>query len=399
MSSQYLAFLEELSDVSWIAYDTEFISEGRYQPDLCLVQVATAKGLYLIDALRIEDLSEFWRLLCRDSVLPIAHSCRSELEFCFRSISRIPPRMFDVQLAAAFVGLGYPLNFKSLVQEVVNIDIPKTETRSDWTRRPLLTSQLDYAIEDVIYLREIADVLGERLNKRKRQDWFEEEMRSYCQEMESSFSDGQWHKLVGKRNLSSNELAIVRELWRWRRQRAITRNCTPNRILRDDVIIELARRGSWDPNRIAVVRSLNSTATSTLVQQLSECIKRAVSLDDAEKPHDEQHSSYPQYAMATQFLNVLMAQYCQHRGVAPKLCFTAEELRKAIASHEGLLPENEISRLNQGWRREFIGDYLKKILEGRYVMQFSNDLEHNPLRLVEHAMSSKTIEKESKPQS
>ena len=99
-------FLDENENATWFGYDTEFISEGRYLPELCLVQVATEFGNYLLDPLKLNDLNPFWERLCREDTLTIAHACRSELEFGFRAIKRFPAKIFDVQLAAAFVGYG-----------------------------------------------------------------------------------------------------------------------------------------------------------------------------------------------------------------------------------------------------------------------------------------------------
>ena len=133
-------FLAENEDADWIGYDTEFISEGRYLPELCLVQVSTPHGNYIIDSLIVDDLTPFWERVCRDDTVSLVHACRSELEFCYRSIKRFPSRIFDVQLAAAFVGLGYPLNFKTLASVTINVDLDKSETLTDWRQRPLLAS-------------------------------------------------------------------------------------------------------------------------------------------------------------------------------------------------------------------------------------------------------------------
>ena len=186
---ELLRFLDETDKATWIGCDTEFISEGRYQPDLCLVQVSTELGDYILDPLSIHDLTPFWERFCRDDTLAVTHACRSELEFCFRAVKRMPSKIFDVQLAAAFVGFGYPLNFKSLADQTIHVNLEKSETLTDWSRRPLLSSQLKYALQDVCYLWKIVESLQRRLDAQKRTDWFQREMAEYTESLKTAFTE------------------------------------------------------------------------------------------------------------------------------------------------------------------------------------------------------------------
>ena len=380
-------YLEEIESATWIAYDTEFISEGRYQAELCLVQVATEFGDALLDPLKIPDLRPFWERLCQDGAISIAHSCRSELEFCYRALGRLPSRLFDVQLAAAFVGFDYPLNYKSLVHATIGVSLAKNETRTDWSRRPLTSGQLDYALHDVCHLKQIADFLTRKLEETGRTAWFLEETRDFCRSLEASFTDEHWQKLLGSKPFTSDEMAIVRELWRWRRRKALNRNIPPARIFRDDLIVELAKRKTGDPLRIAAVRGVNGSPDSTLVQELSAAIDDALSLPAEEKPKLSARPSYPQYALATQLLGILVNQYSARRGISPRLVSTTTDVRQAIAAREGTLPASETPRLLTGWRAKFLDDFIGDCLDGRFAMRFSNDLESLPLQLIDRQAS------------
>ena len=217
--SKFYFFLDEIENAKWIAYDTEFISEGRYLPELCLLQVATEVGNYLIDPLSIPDLTPFWERLCDGRSISIVHACRSELEFCYRAIKKFPSELFDVQLAAAFVGLGYPLNLKTLAQQTVKVQLAKSETLTDWRKRPLLISQLDYAIHDVCHLHGIYENLRGQLVDRGRLDWFQDETAEYCQELKASLDDNEgWRKLHGVKGLTRTELRTLRMAARTRVQ-------------------------------------------------------------------------------------------------------------------------------------------------------------------------------------
>ena len=375
-------FLDEIEKATWIGYDTEFISEGRYLPELCLVQVATEMGNYLLDPLKIHDLNPFWERLCREDTVSIVHACRSELEFCFRAIKRFPARVFDVQLAAAFVGYGYPLNFKSLACETIQVSLEKSETLTDWKRRPLLSSQLRYAINDVCHLRRIAEFLRKNLDARGRMDWFEQEMIEYAESLKFSFTEERWRKVVGSKLSSGDELTVFRDLWIWRQTKALAKNTPPTRILRDDLLISLAKLHTADPERIAVMRGVSGLPQSQMVRELSEVIKKALNTPEEEKPRTTNHN-YPVYKLATQLVGVLLVQYCHRRDISYHVVTTTADIRQAIAEHEGTLPANEKSRLTSGWRAEFLGDFLTNVLNGRYAMQLTDNLDEHPLRLID----------------
>lgn len=375
-------FLDEVDGVSWVGYDTEFISEGRYIPELCLVQVATETGVYLLDPLSIRDLNPFWDFLCRDGVTSIAHACHSELEFCFRAVGRFPSKIFDVQLAAAFVGYGYPLNFKTLASETVGVNLAKAETLTDWKRRPLLNGQLRYALNDVCHLKKIADFLKDKLETERRVDWFAQETGEMVEALRERFTEENWRKISGSRLVDSNELAIQRELWRWRREKALAKNIPPGRVLRDDVLINLAKLRVADPESIATLRGVRGTSGSQQIQEIAKVIRFALDLPENEKPKAV-NNNYPTYKLATQLVGVLVAQFCHHRQISYQVVATSSDIRRAIAQHEGVLPETETCRLSRGWRLEFLGSFLNNVLNGRYAMQLTGNLDDEPLRLID----------------
>ena len=379
---ELLRFLDETDKSTWIGCDTEFISEGRYHPDLCLVQVSTETGDYILDPLTIRDLTPFWERFCREDTLAVVHACRSELEFCYRAVKRLPPKIFDVQLAAAFVGFGYPLNFKSLVAQTIRVNLEKSETLTDWSRRPLLSSQLQYALQDVCYLGQIVETLQRELDAQGRSDWFHQEMAEFADSLKTTFVDESWRKISGPTIKTRTELATVRELWRWRRDRALARNTPPHRVMRDDLIVALAKRHSADPERVAVTRGLNGKADSPWIREICGVIQKALDLPEDQKPKLETNN-YPVYKIASQLVCLLLTQYCQRRKISPSVVVTTRDVREAIAARQGTLPADIKPRLRTGWRAEFLGEFLDNVLNGRYAMQITGDLEENPLRLID----------------
>ncbi|MDR2642989.1 MAG: HRDC domain-containing protein, partial [Planctomycetaceae bacterium] len=236
-----------LRDVPAIAYDTEFISEGQYSSLLCLVQVAAGGIHAIIDPLAIGNLDPFWNLICNGDREVIVHACRCEMEFCHRAIGVLPKRLFDVQLAAAFTEAEYPIGFRSLLDRTLHIDLPKEESRTAWNKRPLTARQIEYAIGDVLYLEQIAEILKQQLTNSNRLHWYESEISEMQSRLVHDFTNVRWRHISKASSLNSRELAILREVWIWRDQVARKRNSPPARFLRDDLLIELARRKTSDP--------------------------------------------------------------------------------------------------------------------------------------------------------
>ncbi len=183
------SLIDRLHDAPVIAFDTEFISENNYRPKLCLVQIAAGNTHALVDPLSSGDLAPLWELFCDGRREIVVHACRSEMEFCFRAIGKMPARLFDVQLAAGFLGCDYPGGYGSLLEYFLKVKLPKAESRTVWDKRPLTALQIDYALGDVQYLQRLAEskksvwpIWGEVLGMKKKWDG----SSSICEPVSSS---------------------------------------------------------------------------------------------------------------------------------------------------------------------------------------------------------------------
>jgi ribonuclease D len=271
-------FCQELADAPSISFDTEFVSEHTYRPQLCLVQVAAGDRLAVIDPLPIRDVTPFWKLLAAPGHETIVHAGREELLFCAAAVGRPPERLFDVQIAAGLVGFDYPAGYGSLISKLLGQRLHKGETRTDWRRRPLSTDQIEYALDDVRYLQEIAKRLRARLDQLGRTGWMDSEMAAWQSDVEATRSNERWWKVSGTSGLSRRSLAVVRELWRWRESEAEKRDCPTRRVLRDDLIIELAKRRSPDVKQIRAVRGMERGDLQRALPQLAAAVGRALAL-------------------------------------------------------------------------------------------------------------------------
>ena len=194
-SSQLLDLCDSLAGASIIAFDTEFVSEDRYEPELCLLQVADGKQNYIIDTLSVEDVTPFWQKLVSGDHITLVHSGREEFRFCLSGVGSYPGNWFDVQLAAGMVGLEYPAAYGTLCSRLLRVSLGKGETRTDWRRRPLSQQQLDYAVQDVLHLDNLHVELTRRLEKLDRRNWFDQEMSDWLKSQESLINGERWRSV------------------------------------------------------------------------------------------------------------------------------------------------------------------------------------------------------------
>ncbi|MDR0327981.1 MAG: HRDC domain-containing protein [Planctomycetaceae bacterium] len=362
-----------------IAYDTEFISEGKYQPELCLVQIAAEGVVALVDPLTIPDLSPLWKLFCDGKREIIVHASRSEMEFCHRSIGRMPPKLFDVQVAAGFVGNDYPMGFSSLLKHFLHVSLRKTESRTTWNLRPLTPIQIEYALDDVRYLEALRRVIKTQLIEQERLDWYYEEIEQIKQNFQTYFETPQWRSLPKISGLPPRELAILRELWFWRDEMARQRNIPASRAFRDDLLVELSRRRTSEEKRIAALRGMQRQDLARILPDIVVAISRGLALEEHELPLPPLRTSYPQYTVLSQVLYAVLGSICKQNRIAPLLVGSPNDIRELIAAELGTLPETVAPRLATGWRNSLIGTLLYDLLHGRKSLQINYNSADEPL--------------------
>jgi ribonuclease D len=377
---QLAKFCDELAKADRIGIDTEFVSEDTFRPELCLVQVATADRLAVIDPYHAGDLSLFWQVLADGDHATVVHAAREEVNFALHAVDRLPAQLFDTQLAAGFCSLEYPSSYGSVVTKFLDCQPNKGEQRTDWRRRPLSEAQIDYALEDVRYLLPLHDELRSQVEASNRLSWLTEETATWLADLQAARERPRWRKVSGIGNMSLRSLAIVRELWTWRQQEAERRNVPPRRVLRDDLIVELAKRKSDQLDKIRAIRGIQQSVSRQLMQPLAACIRRGLDapLDDLERePHDSMPS---QLNLLGQFLSPALTSICRRANVATSLAGTASDVRDLIAYRLNFgRPSDEAPLLARGWRAELVGHLIDDLLAGRKSIRIDDPLSEKPL--------------------
>jgi ribonuclease D len=378
--SQLAHLVTRLAAHPHVAFDTEFVSEHTYRSQLCLIQVAAPGILAVIDTLKVRELDSFWRLLTEPERTTVVHAGREEMGFILHAIQARPARLFDVQVAAGLVDHDYPAGYASIVRRFLNVQTNKGETRTDWRQRPLSPAQLDYALDDVRHLEQLWNKLEGKLEAAGRTAWMQEEMATWQNDVEESFTRKRWRRISGLNGLPRRELAIARELWHWRDQVAESRDMPPKRVLRDDLIVELCKRKSADPAQIGAIRGMQRSDLRHIMNGLSEAIARGLACPEEDLPGGERHRAPPsQLAVLGQFLATAIAGNCRKEKISPALVGTAADMRDLLAFKLGYHEEERPPLLASGWRADFVGSLVDDLLSGKAALRIGDVHAPDPL--------------------
>lgn len=372
-------YCRRLAGSAVVGLDTEFVSEYTYRPRLCLAQIVDDRGeVALVDAVAIEDLDPLWKTLAEGDREIILHAGRSEMEFCLRAAGRLPANVFDVQIAAGLAGIDYPASYGSLISRILGVKSSKHETRTDWRRRPLSARQIDYAVDDVRHLRPLRDALGQRLESLGRVEWLREEMAHWRQQIEHDLTREHWRRVSGNSGLDRRALAVLRELWRWREGEAARRDKPVRHVLRDDLLVELARRKTADPKRIRSVRGLERGDLQRRFGEMARHIQQALDLPDDECPVKVAIQETPQLAVLGQFLFSALGSVCREKSIAPSMVGTPNQVRELVAHRLYGHPAHPPA-LARGWRAEVVGNLFEELLAGKKSVRITDPASDHPL--------------------
>ena len=352
------------------AFDTEFVSEDTFEPVLCLVQVATDERLAVIDPLALGDMSPFWEVVNDPASSLIMHAASEDLRICRFQTGSVPRRLFDVQIAAGLVGFGYPLSLGNLVSQALKVVVHGGETRTDWRRRPLSSSQLRYALDDVRYLLELADLLEGQLRALDRIDWAEAEFASFTDSIQNRAEDERWRRLPGLHQLNRRGLEVARRLAEWRVEEARRTNRPVRQMLRDDLLVAIAKRQPTSRRDLEALRDFNRPHLMSKSGVFLDAIAEALKLAPEQLPEPAtRREEGPGLTMVVNLLSAALSQCCAQNRVASSIVGTTSDLKDLIRWHVLNRPEGQRPALAQGWRDEVCGESLLDVLSGRVTFR------------------------------
>ncbi len=360
--SELQAFTQRLQGRNWLAVDTEFLRERTYFPRLCLVQVASDSEAACIDPLAIEDLSPLRDLLLDPAVAKVFHAARQDLEIFLQLWGELPRPVFDTQPAAALLGIGDQVGYGNLIQSLLGVNLPKDHSRTDWSRRPLDKAQLRYALDDVIYLGRAYLEIRRRLESLGRLDWLAPEFEQLTDPATYAMEPmAMWKRVKGRQHLKGARLAVLQQLAAWREKQAQQRDLPRRWLLKDDVLLELARRAPTNLKALARVRGVEQALVKREGDQLLALIRQGLETPRENWPREK---SRPTKLSASQeaTLDILTAALriiADEAGLSPQLIASRKDLAALLHG----MPDGALLR---GWRKKLAGEPLQKLLQGEW---------------------------------
>ncbi len=363
-----------------VAFDTEFLSESTYRPKLCLLQFATPQEAVAVDPLAVEDLSRWWEMMADPDVPVIVHGGREEIRFCLREGGVTPRNVMDVQISQGLLSRGYPLGYSHLVQRVLGTNVHGKHTRSDWSRRPLAPQQVEYAVEDVMYLPAVWARQRSILEQLGRMEWVRSECERFIAQLAEEPPRGDWRRVSGWTRLTRRELAVLAALYEWRDREAEARDRPPRLIFRDDLLIEIAKMQPTTPEELFHVRGLERRDYRRHTEAILEAVRRAQALPEEDLPHKPSaHTPLPDTEALGKLLSIALANRCAELSVSTGLVGTAADLQDLIRWHIHQRRQGPPPRLMQGWREEVCGDLLADLMDGKVTLRVTDPTSDHPL--------------------
>ncbi len=369
--SELKKICEDLSNASYIAIDTEFLRDKTYYAKLCLIQIASLEvEAFAIDPIANPDidLSPFFDLMFNEKILKIFHAGRQDLEIFFHLTGKIPTPIYDTQIAAMVCGYGEQIGYNNLVKHITGHEVDKTNQYTDWSRRPLTDKQLAYALDDVIYLVKIYESISATLKKEGRETWVKEEMEELNNPLIYNIDKNEiWRRIKVKTN-KPRVLTCLKELAAWREVEARKRDIPRPRIIKDDILANIAMHLPKDKKQLARIRGVSDDfANGSYGSKVLKIIEKSKDVADIDAPKLKNKKAISKSAKSIlEMLRMLLKIRSNHFNVVPKLVASASDLEEIAIS------DNPDTHSIKGWRKEVFGDLAMKLKKGEIAITIKN---------------------------
>ena len=351
-----------------LAIDTEFIRDNTYYPILCLVQIAGEDFAAAIDPLSEIDMNPIWDLLSNEKILKIFHSGRQDIEIFLNLTGKIPKPIYDTQIAAMFCGLGDQVSYDGLVNKFLGLTISKESQFSNWLQRPLTNKQLQYALSDVNYLIKIFPLIKKIIKETNREEWVEKEFQYIKNEKIYNINPKEvWQKIKIK-NAKREVLNILKYLAEWREIECKKRNLPRNRLIRDEILVNISQLKPSDIFSIKKIRGIPKILCDKDLNEILKIIEISRKIEPLKWPKIPKHSKKINVNKTSLDLLKLLLSYCsQKSGLAEKLIADADELRLILDGQKDGLA------VFRGWRHEIFGKFVNLLLEGKIAFTIKDN--------------------------
>jgi ribonuclease D len=367
---ELINFCDAAKKAGLIGIDLEFIPENTYYPRLALVQVVHADTCKLIDPLGTLDLTPLDNLIHDPDVTKVVHAGSQDMGIFYHRSGLLPQNVFDTQIACSFINMGAQISYGGMVQELFDVILPKTQSYTNWLKRPLTENQEKYAIEDVQFLLPAYHKIQKQLHSQNRTSWASEEFDIYG---DPSFyqidPDRALYKVKNRNRVKNKNLAVLQQLAAWREKTARKKNLPRKRILHDDTLVEIALKTPQSQNTLLSLRCTDLHNVKRNADALLKAVRSGLSRPDIPEQKKQKHQPLSEKQKhLVDFLLFCLKSHCTEQGVAPQRAASKNDIEQFVLHLDNQTDSKNI--LMTGWRREFAGEMLYECLNGNKTVSF-----------------------------
>ncbi len=357
---------EQFSDSEFICVDTEFHRETTYYPELALIQIGNEQQCVCIDPLALDSIEPVLALFRNENILKVFHAPGQDLEIFHNAYQMLPKPIFDTQIAASLLGYGEQIGYAALMKICLNADIDKSQTRTDWMKRPLSSKQIEYAAGDVIYLAQAFPQMRQQLQELRRLEWLKEDFAALSNAANFDVDiDNMWRKVKGVQRMHGVQLAILQALASWREQQAMQRNIPRRRMLPDDALLDIAKQQPANAQAIKSLRSLQKTRLQTSDSEaLFAALQQGLALPKSQWPQlPKKYKLNAQQEAQVDALSAVLKLLSSKHNIHHSSIASRKQL-------EALIRGERDGEVLSGWRKIHAGQQLLDFINGK--MQLTN---------------------------
>ena len=357
----------QLREAPAVGIDTEFMRERTYYARLCLIQLATDDVAAIVDPLSIEDLSPLCDLFADQAVAKVLHAGSQDLEIFYRVCDLAAAPVFDTQVAATLAGFPQQVGYGALVQEMFGVKLDKGDSYTDWAKRPLSDTQVEYALNDVRYLPEMYRRLMAQLEDGGRVDWLAADFERLADPATYEIvPEEQWRRVKRISSLNRRQLAVAREVAAWRETQAMRRDVPKRWVVGDESIVEIARRMPKSPEELRDIRGVADKVGKGAAAGLIAAVAAGMAVSDEDLPSLAKRRRLPgDVDGAVDLMVALVRLRAREHGVAMPLLASRDDLERLAGG------DREGHPLLEGWRKAMVGSELVELLDGRLTLSLA----------------------------
>lgn len=365
----FAAFVERARSSSVLAIDTEFLREKSYYAKLCLVQLATDDEVVIVDPFTIDDLTILSSLLVDEDIMKLFHAGRQDLEIILREVGILPHPIFDTQIAAALLGHTQQIGYAALVHAECDVSLKKIDSFTDWSRRPLSASQLQYAAEDVVYLPRLYASMRAALEQKGRLQWLDHDFEELSDPSRYETNERErFRRLKRVSQLSRRQLSAAREVASWRELEAQRRDVPRKWIVTDEQIVEACKREARTIDDLFMVRGLSDRLSTKDARVVVSLISSALDASPDTWPElDRCGKNEPNVDAQLDLMVAVVRLRAKEHGIALPTLASHDDLARVARGYR-----NGVDLL-RGWRRTIVGEELLDLLDGKLELSLNGN--------------------------